>query len=354
MRALLLVFLSLWLNGCGVIFQTVIGWSSESQRSSKREHNVSVPGPVSAPIYRESSDGSRVSIGNAPLVDKVEYEVTETVEEPKSAIPMAVGTVLDVGIAVTGGLLIANASETDALAAGAGAGFGVLLLLYGGGAAIADLILTFVVASRDPEVTKHSPVGDGLQVTYVAEAGGPPLKTVVRVPWETEAKLHPGAVLASNVMTLPVTAPSPSNKVVAVMNLVDANAGDQKLACEPTVLRNTSDQLRIFVARTGLRTVDRGTQERALSEQVQEMKKESYKTCYDQSCQVELGKALAATHILRSQVTRFGDRCVLNSELIDLRTEVAVAAASSTGSCAAEGFLTMADQVAKDLGSSAK
>ena len=56
--------------------------------------------------------------------------------------------------------------------------------------------------------------------------------------------------------------------------------------------------------------------------------------------------ALAATHILRSKITRFGSKCVLNGELIDLRSEVAVAAASSRGDCVAEGFLNMSEEVA--------
>jgi hypothetical protein len=86
-----------------------------------------------------------------------------------------------------------------------------------------------------------------------------------------------------------------------------------------------------------------------MKEQIKDLKNESYKTCYDDSCQIELGKALAASHILRSQVTRFGSRCVLNAELFDLRREVTIAASSSRGDCEPEGFLRMSQEVANGL-----
>ena len=57
----------------------------------------------------------------------------------------------------------------------------------------------------------------------------------------------------------------------------------------------------------------------------------------------------AASHILRAQITRFGSLCVLNGELVDLRAEVATAAASSRGTCEEEGFLQMSEEVATIL-----
>jgi hypothetical protein len=98
-----------------------------------------------------------------------------------------------------------------------------------------------------------------------------------------------------------------------------------------------------------VKTIDRGAQERYVREQISALKKESFKSCYDDSCQIELGKALAASHILRSRVTRFGKRCVLNAEVIDLRAEVTMGAASARGDCAAEGFLTMSEELANSL-----
>lgn len=134
--------------------------------------------------------------------------------------------------------------------------------------------------------------------------------------------------------------------VVAVMAVDDVNSRSARLRIDRDLIRNIGDQLRIFVAQHGVRTVDKSSTERALQDVVKTLKSESYGVCYDDACQIELGKALAATHILRSQITRFGSKCVLNAELIDLRSEVAVSAASARGSCGPEGFLGMCEDVA--------
>lgn len=130
------------------------------------------------------------------------------------------------------------------------------------------------------------------------------------------------------------------------MEVEDVSTRAKRDRIDSDLVRNIGDQLRIFVAERGVRTIDRSAQDRAFQETIGSLKAESYKSCYDDSCQIELGKALAATHILRTKITRFGSRCVLNGELIDLRKEVAVAAASSRGDCGAEGFLGMSEDVA--------
>lgn len=147
-------------------------------------------------------------------------------------------------------------------------------------------------------------------------------------------------VVASTTAPMPVAPATKQQWVVAVMNVESqTNRLDKQL------LVNVGSQLRIAIATSGVRTVDRG----ALDEQIREMKGDSYGACYDDKCQIELGKALAASHILRTQVTRFGRVCVLNGELIELRAEVTVGAASSRGDCTDEGFLAMIDEVAKKL-----
>lgn len=357
MRAAVLALL-LFSQGCGVIFQSIYGWSEEHERDATRQHEVKIQGPDNALITRVGPGEASQELGRAPLVDKVTYPVRETMEEPKSFAPLIIGGLLDIGIAAAGVYIVSASSESnDVLTQTFGTSGGVLLAIYGGGAAIADIILSFTLGGAETRVVKHQPAGDGLNLTYVADAGGSQIRSLVRVPWDVEAKFHPGSpVLASAAVpaALVLNQPEHSKRVIAVMNLVDSNAGDAQLACDPRILKNTSDQLRVFIAKTGLLTVDRGSQEKALRDQIQDLKKESYNNCYDESCQIELGKAVAAGFILRSQVTRFGERCVLNSELIDLRTEVSIAAASAIGTCEAEGFLSMAEQISKELAKKAE
>lgn len=133
--------------------------------------------------------------------------------------------------------------------------------------------------------------------------------------------------------------------VWAVMEV--ATAG--KATFERHVLSALTDQIRIYLAERGARVIDRSAQEAAMKELVEEEKKRSYSTCVDSSCQIPLGKALAASHILRSTVARFGKACTTNGELIDLKAEVTIAAGSARGECEEEALLLAAETLAEQL-----
>ena len=159
----------------------------------------------------------------------------------------------------------------------------------------------------------------------------------VRAPISTSAPITQNGPISAEAKTW----------VIAVMDVEQVtNSGK---GVDSNTVRSLGDQLRIFMAQAGVRTIDRSSQEKAFKSQLQDMKSESYKDCYDDSCQIELGKALAASHILRSRIAQFGSKCVLNVELIDLRSEVTVKAASSRGVCEPEGFLGMSEEVAQTL-----
>jgi hypothetical protein len=133
--------------------------------------------------------------------------------------------------------------------------------------------------------------------------------------------------------------------VVAVMTVGTAG----KTNFDKVTLLALTDQVRVFLAERGAKVVDRSQQEAALKGLVDEEKKKSYSACVDSSCQVPLGKALAASHILRSTVAKFGKACATNGELIDLKTEVAVAAGSARTNCAEEDLLYAAESLAEQL-----
>lgn len=167
---------------------------------------------------------------------------------------------------------------------------------------------------------------------------------------ELFAKIADVAPSPERVATVtPVENEARTTWIVAVMEISDVNADDKKKAVDTKLIRNLSDQLRVFVAQRGVRVIDRGQQERAIRDMLQEAKAESYKSCFDASCQIPLGKALAASHVLRSQVTQFGSACVLNGELIDLKSEVTIAAGSARSDCSEEGFLIASETVTTAL-----
>jgi hypothetical protein len=133
--------------------------------------------------------------------------------------------------------------------------------------------------------------------------------------------------------------------IVAVMPL---DVGAYTEIGEETQLSLT-DQLRVFLGMRGLRVIDRGMQERALEDMLKDEQARSYAPCVDESCQVPLGRALAATHILRSTIARFGRTCSTSAELIDLSAEVTVRAASVRSGCADEALLEATERLVAEL-----
>lgn len=80
-----------------------------------------------------------------------------------------------------------------------------------------------------------------------------------------------------------------------------------------------------------------------------EQKSASYKACYDQSCQIEIGKELAAQHSVSTQVARLGGRCVVSSKLFDLKRGTADRAAVSECDCSEAGMMTALQDISAQL-----
>ncbi|MCK6550351.1 hypothetical protein L6R52_31230 [Myxococcota bacterium] len=361
--------LALGASGCGAGVQYLVGWSSRETavRTEQRTVNVTTQ-PPGLSVTRRDAAGNVIELGVSPARDVHSVEIEET-KEIGHTTWLWVGAIAEL---VSGGLLAAEASATTAEPVDTGttptdtiterqAGGGVLVL-----AGIVDLVLALMQDETVVERRVKTPVQ---QLTYgVAPEGRPAQSRTLKVPDEllahfafeglAPAKAAQGEAVAATEAeaTKARTVTSGGSAVVAdrswiiaVMDVEDVNAGEAKQAIDRGLVRNLGDQLRVFIAQHGLRTIDRSAQEKALREQIKAMKSESYKSCYADECQVELGKALAASHILRTRITRFGSRCVLNGELIDLKAEVTTAASSSQGTCEAEGFLVMGEDVAKNL-----
>ena len=69
--------------------------------------------------------------------------------------------------------------------------------------------------------------------------------------------------------------------------------------------------------------------ERQNNEIMKTMKKESYKKCYERSCQIPLGKALSADTIIQGVITKFGKEYTLRLEMIDLAKEATILGATT-------------------------
>jgi hypothetical protein len=351
----LLIALAPLCTGCGALFQTIAGWHSEEQVRHTERAQVQVTSvPPGAEISRRdaANPSALVQLGNAPLTDSIEIGIEETRETPKTTW-LWIGAGLEL-LSVASSIIALNGSGDIGATVG-----GLSAATFMGLFAITDAIIALVHGSGDPNVTGRKVISGGGTAVYSAHLSGYPDATKeVQLPDTHLATLVLGGsggdtlVQKSGFASPPPAGaplgPAPS-WVVAVMEVEDVNARRPGQAIDPDLLRNLTDQLRVLIGQQRIRTIDRGVQEQALREQVTAAKKDSYKQCVDASCQVELGKALAASHILRSSVTRFGQRCSLNAELIDLKSEVSIAAGSARGDCRPEGFLNMSEEVARRL-----
>ncbi|MEQ8273921.1 MAG: PEGA domain-containing protein [Deltaproteobacteria bacterium] len=75
----------------------------------------------------------------------------------------------------------------------------------------------------------------------------------------------------------------------------------------------------------------------------------SYKSCVDESCQIEIGKELAAQKVLRTQIVQVGDQCAVTATLYDLRIAATEKAASVKGACNSNAFVASLEQTTTKL-----
>lgn len=129
--------------------------------------------------------------------------------------------------------------------------------------------------------------------------------------------------------------------IVAVFDIED-QAGLLKV----TTRRQLSEYLAAQVTKhAGYQVIPRDQLRRRLAQQ----KTESYKACFDQRCQIELGKAVAAGRSLATKLLRVGKQCALTSMLYDLKTETTLRAASVKMACDQEALLVGIERLAKEL-----
>jgi hypothetical protein len=325
-------------------------WAVDVETRSESKNVVVTSEPQGAKVTRRAGGagsaggdavdaGGAVELGVTPLVDVVPLALEVKRETPRTAaLWVGAATEFTAGLAL---MIFAVTSRDDAgdidvgrfLAAGLGGGLVVT-------SASIDALVALVHGDKAPRVTTTPRGGEH---TYVARRDGvPDATTTVRLPDQSSAHL----VLTSRE---PAGAALDPTWVVAVMGIEDTQRAKAAPIADAELVDSLGDQLRVQVARRGVRTIDRGAQETALREQLVRLKTESYASCFDSACQVELGKALAATHILRTRLSRFGARCVLSGELIELRAEVAVTAAAAQGPCEPEGLLQLGESVAREL-----
>jgi formylglycine-generating enzyme required for sulfatase activity len=90
-----------------------------------------------------------------------------------------------------------------------------------------------------------------------------------------------------------------------------------------------TDYLGSLLASKGYQVVPRSQ----IKDRLVAAKTDSYKDCYDQSCQIDIGKELAAQKSLASQVLKLGKKCKVTVNLFDLKKSASEGAGTASGEC---------------------
>ncbi len=155
--------------------------------------------------------------------------------------------------------------------------------------------------------------------------------------------MRAGSILAVVVLLLAQLAPSAgaATPIVVVYDIEDKGAGlDEGLRDRLT------DYLASSLAATGAYQVVPRSQ---LKQRLKRAKRESQKRCYDQSCQVEIGRELAAQKSLSTQLIKLGSLCMVTAVMYDLRKAASEGGARAEGGCEEAAVVQSIKQVIADL-----
>lgn len=120
----------------------------------------------------------------------------------------------------------------------------------------------------------------------------------------------------------------------------------KRLQLDAELLAGLGDHLATLLTRSGrYQVVPRAEVKSRLKNQ----QRETYKKCYDQSCQVAIGRELAAEKTVSTQIMRLGERCTVNITIYDLQRATTEAAASRSAGCGEQAVVESLEGAAAEL-----
>ena len=290
-----------------------------------------VTNPSRAWVYQKDEKGEHV-LGQAPLVARTRYQVVKKKLNPWWwAVVGGTAVVAGVGVAFYN-------SNSDA----------GKYVTYAGSAALGLSLMTWYFLQR--WIGGETPA-EPREVTLGARLDGYlEQQTSLMIPGQDSSvslvlppdPAHPPRPRPATVARAAFTPSAGSSRqVLAVFDVQDASG---------KMRAGALDQLTDYLAArltqvTRFRILPRDQIHARLAQQ----KKGSYRKCYDESCQIELGKALAARKTLATKILKVGRRCAITSTMYDLKTETADASALVKTDCDADSLLDSMDRVARQL-----
>jgi hypothetical protein len=144
-------------------------------------------------------------------------------------------------------------------------------------------------------------------------------------------------------LRLAAMAPRPAGKPGAIIAVFDVQDASGQLGA--TSVDQLTEYLAAQLAAGGLRVVPRAQLRARLIEE----KKGSLRSCVDESCQIELGKAVAAQKTVATKILRVDRQCAITAMLYDLKTEATERAATVEVECSERALLGGLRQLAQKL-----
>ncbi|MCC6749933.1 MAG: hypothetical protein IT371_19870 [Deltaproteobacteria bacterium] len=139
----------------------------------------------------------------------------------------------------------------------------------------------------------------------------------------------------------PIGAPRAKPTIVAVFDTEDATG-----RLDAKTLNQLTEYLAAKVTESGnFRVIPRNQLKTRLSQE----KREGYKVCYDESCKIELGRALSAQKSLATKLLKVGASCAISATLYDLKSETAEKAANVRTNCSEDGLMDGMEKIATQL-----
>ena len=129
--------------------------------------------------------------------------------------------------------------------------------------------------------------------------------------------------------------------IIVVFNVEDKGAG-----LDTAMLERLSDYLAMKLAATGAFQVVPRDQ---IKQRLVAQKVESFKQCYAQSCQIQIGKELAAQKSLTTMVVKLGQRCMVAMVLFDLKKAASEGGASRSGGCSEDAIVANLESAVPEL-----
>jgi hypothetical protein len=311
------------------ILLVIFTWSCSTVKTEHRVQKIRVTThPSRAWVWQQDKD-KRQTIGQSPVTIERNYQVKK-----KSLSPW---WWLVVGLAgATGGVGVALYSQESEA--------GKYMTYAGAAALVISLTVYYYLGAflSGEELPQPQPLVLGASLDGYLDH-----KTTVMVPSaQNSVRLR----LSRDPDTFkPAPAPrvarstGPGKMIVAVFDVQDMSRKFK---------RRTLDQLTEYLsARITQVTRYRVVPRDQLRSRLFEEKKGTYRECYEETCQIELGKALAAQKSLSTKILKVGKRCAISSILFDFKTETAEQSALVRTDCDEDSLMDCMDRVARQFSS---